>query len=84
MESAFLPVLANYEATGALAPQPTNAFLSLRARLLESARLDRQAAPMIVPLLRSARIALAAVAEQAALSETRMGYLLDAVGEAGV
>jgi hypothetical protein len=84
MESAFLPVLANYEATGALAPQPTNAFLSLRARLLESARLDRQATPMIVPLLRSARIALAAVAEQAALSETRMGYLLDAVGEAGV
>jgi hypothetical protein len=84
MKGAFLPVVTNYKATGELAVTPTNAFLALRARLREAARLGAQPETTIVPLLRSARETLTAVAEQAALSETRMGYFLDAVGEAGV
>jgi hypothetical protein len=85
MEDAFAPVISSYEATGGeLALKPTNAFIALRARLLEAAQLGKRPEAMIVPLLRSAREALTAVAKQAELGETRMGYFLDAVGEAGV
>lgn len=85
MEDAFAPVISSYEATGGeLAVKPTNAFIGLRARLLEAAQLGKRPEAVIVPLLRSAREVLIAVARQAELGETRMGYFLDAVGEAGV
>ena len=85
MEDAFAPVISSYEAAGGeLALKPTNALIGLRARLLEAAQLGKRPEAMIVPLLRSAREALIAVAKQAELGETRMGYFLDAVGEAGV
>ena len=85
MEDVFAPVISSYEATGGeLAVKPTNAFIGLRARLLEAAQLGKRPEVVIVPLLRSAREALVAVAKQAELGETRMGYFLDAVGEAGV
>jgi hypothetical protein len=85
MEDAFAPVISSYEAAGGeLGVKPTNAFLGLRAHLLEAAQLGKRPEAGIVPLLRSAREALIAVARQAELGETRMGYFLDAVGEAGV